>query len=130
MLRNPINAIQKKTDSPVPPIQTNYTIDEAPELQTEAEISDSDLSSQKRKFIIKNGTTTESILTMICYSPIIIYLTSPFISSNLGIIASLLLIILFLSAVLFSLLIVIRIMIEKKYTKYVSLLEQITPNMK
>ena len=120
----------KKTDSPVPPIQTNYTIDEAPELQTEAEISDSDLSSQKRKFIIKNGTTTESILTMICYSPIIIYLTIPFISSNLGIIASLLLIILFLSAVLFSLLIVIRIMIEKKYTKYVSLLEHLTPNMK
>ena len=56
----------KKTDSPVPPIQTNYTIDEAPELQTEAEISDSDLSSQKRKFIIKNGTTTESILTYHC----------------------------------------------------------------
>lgn len=120
----------KKLDSPVSPIQNNYTIDEAPELQTEAEISDSDLSSQKRKFIFRNGTTTESILTMICYSPIIIYLSIPFISANLGIITSLLLTILFLSAVLFSLLIVIRIMIEKKYSKYISLLEHLTPNMK
>lgn len=120
----------KKNESPIQPIHNNYTIDEAPELQTEADISDVDLPKNKMKFLIRNGTTAESILTMVCYSPVLMYLAVPYMGYHLGIIVSLFLCFLFLSAVFLSLLIVIRIMIEKKYSSYVSILEHVTQNKK
>ena len=116
----------KKNETPIQPIQNNYIIDEAPELQTEADISDVDLPSHKMKFLIRNGTTAESILTMICYSPVLMYLAVPYMGYNLGIIVSVFLCFLFLSAVFLSLLIVIRIMIEKKYSNYISILDHVT----
>ena len=120
----------KKNESPIQPIHNNYTIDEAPELQTEADISDVDLPTNKMKFLIRNGTTAESILTMLCYSPVLMYLAVPYMGYHLGIIVSMFLCFLFLSAVFLSLLIVIRIMIEKKYSSYVSILDHVTQNKK
>ena len=99
-------------------------------MQTEADISDVDLPSHKSKFLIRNGTTAESILTMFCYSPVLMYLALPYLGYNLGIIVSVFLGFLFLSAVFLSLLIVIRIMIEKKYSNYISILDHVTQHKK
>ena len=100
-----------------PFIPSNNTIDEDPELNTEAELSEAELG---KKFLTKiaNGSSINSILTFFSCSPVIMLLLSKNAFQIGGIFPCFLLYILFIFATYLSLCMLLRMIIEKRSNSY------------
>ena len=93
---------------------TNNTIDEEPELNTEAELSDAELG---KKFFRKIGTgsTINSTISFFAFSPIIMLFLSSNIFKAMGIIPGIISIGIFILASYLSLCMLLRLIVEKKF---------------
>ena len=100
-----------------PFIPSNNTIDEDPELNTEAELSEAELG---KKFLTKiaNGSSINSILTFFSCSPVIMLLLSKNAFQIGGIFPCFLLYILFIFTTYLSLCMLLRMIIEKRSNSY------------
>ena len=99
------------------PLLSNNTIDEDPELNTEAELSEAELG---KKFLTKisNGSSINSILTFFSCSPVIMLLLSKNAFQIAGVFPCFLLYILFIFATYLSLCMLLRMIIEKRSNSY------------
>lgn len=100
-----------------PIIPNNNTIDEDPELNTEAELSEAELG---KKFLTKiaNGSSINSILTFFSCSPVIMLLLSTNAFTIGGIFPCIIFYILFIFATYLSLCMLLRMIIEKRSNSY------------
>ena len=100
-----------------PIIPNNNTIDEDPELNTDAELSEAELG---KKFLqkIANGSSINSILTFFSCSPVIMLLLSGNAFQIGGIFPCIILYILFIFATYLSLCMLLRMIIEKRSNSY------------
>ena len=100
-----------------PIIPNNNTIDEDPELNTDAELSEAELG---HKFLqkIANGSSINSILTFFSCSPVIMLLLSSNAFQIGGLFPSILLYMLFILATYLSLCMLLRMIIEKRSNSY------------
>ena len=96
---------------------TNNTIDEEPELNTEAELSDAKLG---KKFFRKIGTgsTINSTISFFAFSPIIMLFLSSNIFKAMGIIPGIISIGIFILASYLSLCMLLRLIVEKKFRTF------------
>lgn len=99
------------------PLLSNNTIDEDPELNTDAELSEAELG---KKFLTKisNGSSINSILTFFSCSPVIMLLLSKNAFQIAGVFPCFLLYILFIFATYLSLCMLLRMIIEKRSNSY------------
>lgn len=93
---------------------TNNTIDEEPELNTDAELSDAELG-KKIATKIGNGSTINSTVFFLAFSPIIMLFLSKNVFNSMGIIPAILSICIFIFASFLSLCMLLRLIIEKKF---------------
>lgn len=95
----------------------NSIIDESPELDTEAELSGAEFG-QKLLTKIQDGSLVHTAISLIAFSPITIYFIIPGLFARGGLLCCCLIMACFLLATYFSLCIILRIIIEKRFPEY------------
>lgn len=105
----------------------NSIIDESPELDTEAELSGAEFG-QKLLTKIQDGSLVHTAISLIAFSPITIYFIIPGLFAQGGLLCCCIIMICFLLATYFSLCIILRIIIEKRFPEYNAMIKGFLDN--
>jgi hypothetical protein len=105
----------------------NSIIDESPELDTEAELSGVEFG-QKLLTKIQDGSLVHTAISLIAFSPITIYFIIPGLFAQGGLLCCCIVMTCFLLATYFSLCIILRIIIEKRFPEYNAMIKGFLDN--